>query len=113
MSWTVHFFDDGVMEHIQRWPLGIKAKFTWIVELIEQQGPREIGMPYIRALGEGLFEIRAQGKEGIGRAIFCMLMNQRVLILNGFIKKTASTPRREISLALKRMMGVKKDEKKT
>jgi hypothetical protein len=36
-------------------------------------GLKEIGMPHIRPLKKGLFEIRAKGFEGIGRAIFCMI----------------------------------------
>ncbi len=34
-----------------------------------EHGPN-LGMPYTRAFGEGLFEIRAKGREGIGRAFF-------------------------------------------
>jgi phage-related protein len=41
-----------------------------IFELIEEFGPK-IGEPYIKHLGDGLFEIRAKAKEGIGRSIFC------------------------------------------
>jgi phage-related protein len=41
---------------------------------------------YAQAFSEGLFEIRASGPEGIGRAFFCTQVGRRVVILHGFIK---------------------------
>ena len=98
-----------VMENIQKWPTGIKAKFTWIVELLEELGPNEIGMPHIKTLGHGLFEIRAKGNEGIGRAFFCISKERVMIILSGFIKKSQKIPLREVKLAKQRMKEVKSD----
>lgn len=111
MKWDVGFYDRKVMEGIQKWPSNMKAKFIWIVDLIEKFGPQEIGMPHVKAMSKGLFEIRARGNEGIGRALFCIKGNRRIIILNGFIKKTQKTPQKEIDLARVRMEEVK-DEKK-
>ncbi len=36
---------------------------------MEKEGP-DLGMPLTRAMGGGLFEIRAKSVEGIGRAFF-------------------------------------------
>ena len=68
-------------------------------------GPN-LGMPLTRSLGEGLFEIRAIGREGIGRAIFCMVKGQRIIILHAFIKKTEKTPKKEVETARKRLREV-------
>jgi len=70
MKWRVSFYDSKVMSNVQSWPCGIKAKFIWIVNLIEELGPEELGMPHIKSMKKGLFEIRASGSEGIGRAFF-------------------------------------------
>lgn len=110
MSWKIEFYDSKVEKSIEEWPIKIRAKFTLITELIEEFGPNEIGMPHTRPLGKGLFEIRAKGNEGIGRALFCVIKGKVVIILNGFIKKTQKTPLKEIELARKRMIEVKKDE---
>ena len=67
MKWLINFYDSKVMQSILEWPPSIKAKFLWIAELIEEFGPSEIGMPHIKSLSKGLFEIRAKGKEGIGQ----------------------------------------------
>lgn len=106
MKWTIEFYR-GVGEDIQHWPTGIKAKFTWIIIMIEKHGPEEIGMPHIKPLGKGLFEIRARGKEGIGRASFCILSSKQILILTAFIKKTQKTPKNEMDLAIKRLKELK------
>lgn len=108
MSWKIEFFDRRVMKNIQEWPNGIRAKFSWIVELVKKFGPSEIGMPYVKSLGQGLFEIRAQAHEGIGRALFCITNGKVVVVLSGFIKKTQKTPSQELALAKKRMKEVKK-----
>jgi phage-related protein len=68
-------------------------------------GPN-LGLPYTRAMGEGLFEIRARGAEGIGRAFFCTMVGQRIVILHGFVKKTDKTPARELAVAKQRQKEV-------
>lgn len=45
--------------------------------------------------GDGLFEVRARGVEGIGRAFFCTLVGQRIVVRHGFVKKTQATPAAE------------------
>jgi len=44
--------------------------------MIEEFGPA-LGSPYTKALKDGLFEIRAKGKEGIGRSFFCTAIRKR------------------------------------
>ena len=52
-----------------------------------EHGPNP-GLPYTRAMSDGLFEIRARGTEGVGRAFFCTLVGQHIVILHALIKKT-------------------------
>jgi phage-related protein len=68
-----------------------------------------LGMPFTRAMGEGLTEIRAKGQEGIGRAFFCTSGSQEIVILHAFIKKTQKTPRKELALARKRLKEVRRE----
>jgi phage-related protein len=68
-------------------------------------GPN-LGLPYTKALGKSLFEIRAKGKEGIGRAFYCALIGQRIIILHGFIKKTQVTPNNELKIARKKLKEI-------
>ena len=106
MTYQLLFFNASVQADIQEWPTQIFASFVRITEQMEVSGPN-LGMPYTKAMGGGLFEIRARGPAGIGRAFFCCVKEQKILVLHGFIKKTQTTPRRELRLAVKRMKEVK------
>jgi len=102
MSWKVTFFNTKVKEETLSFPAGILASFLHILEIIEEFGPA-IGKPYTAPMGNGLFEIRAKGKEGIGRSLFCTVKGKEIIILHSFIKKTQKTPKRELEKARNRM----------
>ena len=68
-------------------------------------GP-QVNMPHSKAMGGGLFELRPRGREGIGRAFYCFVVNHRIVILHAFIKKTQETPERELKIARKRLKEV-------
>jgi len=106
MRYTIEFFDEDVQQVVLSWPAGINASFTRIALRMVEHGAN-LGLPYTKAMGGGLFEIRAKGQEGIGRAFFCTLVGQRIIILHGFIKKTDKTPKRELDIAKQRMKEIK------
>tara|TARA_B110000858_G_scaffold193768_1_gene246945 strand:+ start:46643 stop:46960 length:318 start_codon:yes stop_codon:yes gene_type:complete len=103
MSWKVTFFNSKVEDETLNFPKGILSNFIHIAEIIEKFGPT-VGKPYTAPMGKGLFEIRAKGKEGIGRSLFCTVKGKEIVILNSFIKKTQKTPQKEINKARKRML---------
>lgn len=106
MGYTIDFFDADVRRTVLAWPTGINACFTRITLRMVEHGAN-LGLPYTRAMGGGLFEIRAKGQEGIGRAFFCTMTGRRIIILHGFIKKTDKTPKHELDIALQRMKEMK------
>lgn len=66
-----------------------------------------IGMPLVRSLGNGLWELRSDLPQSrIARVIFCVAHGQMVL-LHAFIKKTQKTPKSDIDLAGKRRKGTR------
>lgn len=102
MVWKVSFYNDKVEAETLRFPVGILANLVHILEMIEEFGPN-LGKPHTAPMGQGLFEIRAKGKEGIGRSLFCTLNQQEIVVLHSFVKKTQRTPKRELDKARKRM----------
>lgn len=108
MNYQILFFAASVQALIEKWPVGIYASFVRISEQMVLSGPN-LGMPYTKSMGQGLFEIRARGSEGIGRAFFCCMKGKRVVILHGFVKKTQVTPFKELRLAKQRMKEVLND----
>lgn len=59
-------------------------------------------MPLVRKLEKNLWEVRTPITDGIARVIFTVIDNQMVL-LHGFIKKSQKTPKNELELARKRL----------
>ncbi|MEA3360060.1 MAG: type II toxin-antitoxin system RelE/ParE family toxin [Thermodesulfobacteriota bacterium] len=106
MNWHITFYNEKVEKKTLLFPKGILANFLHIVEMLEECGPA-LGKPYTTPIGGGLFEIRAKGKEGIGRSLFCTIKGREVIILHSFIKRSQKIPKKEIDLARKRMKEVK------
>ena len=71
-----------------------------------EHGPN-LRLPYSRAFGDGLFELRPRGRSGIGRAFYCFLVGRQVVVLHAFIKKSQQTPASELKLARKRLKEIR------
>jgi phage-related protein len=108
MAWNISYYNESARQAIDAWPVGSRAIYARITERMKVFGPN-LGMPYTRAMGEGLFEIRAKGREGVGRAFFCTIVGQEIMVLHAFIKKTARTPRRELEIARRRLREVRRE----
>ncbi len=105
-TWTLSFYNAKVAAAVEAWPAGIRASFLRIADVMVEHGP-DLGMPHTRAMGAGLFEVRAKGREGIGRAFYCTLVGRRIVILHAIIKKTEKTPPRDLDIARERQKEVK------
>ena len=105
MKWRIIFYSQKVKSQALAFPDGILPNFLHVVRQVEEFGPH-IGMPYTRRMGSGLFEVRARGKEGIGRALYCALPGRELMVLNVFIKKSQKAPQKELELARNRMKEV-------
>lgn len=105
MAFEITYFHERVLAEIESWPVGVVADYARLAELLMEHGP-SLRLPHSRAFGDGLFELRPRGREGIGRAFYCFLVGKRVVVLHAFIKKTQQTPERELKLARKRLKEV-------
>ena len=105
MTWTITFYSEKVEKETLALPPGILASFLRITELIEEFGPN-LGRPHTAPLSQGLFEIRAKGKEGISRSVFCTVEGQEIVVLITVIKKGNKIPKRQMDTARKRMKEV-------
>ncbi len=106
MPFTIEYFNERVLAEIEAWPVGILADYARIAELLMEFGP-DLRMPHSRSLGGGLFELRPRGREGIGRALYCFLIGERIVVLHAFVKKTQATPPSELRVARRRMKEVR------
>lgn len=106
--YVIEYFSAEVQETIDQWPVGLRARYFYLIETMKEQGSN-LGFPHTEALRDGLFEIRVRSKEGIGRAFYCTLIGRRIVILHSIIKKTQKTPQKDLNLALARMKEVKNE----
>jgi phage-related protein len=60
-----------------------------------------VGMPVVRKLDPGLWEVRSHVRDGIARIIFTVCGDMMVL-LHGFIKKSQKVPPDDLETAKKR-----------
>jgi phage-related protein len=102
VAYSVEYFHARGLAEIESWPVDVLADYARIVELLIEHGPN-LKLPYSRAFGGGLFEIRPRGRSGIGRAFYGFLAGKRIVVLHAFIKKSQQTPDHEIKLARKRL----------
>jgi phage-related protein len=94
MKYTIEYFHARVKNDIESWPDGILADFARLVELLMEFGP-DLRMPHSRAMGDGLFELRPRGREGIGRALYCYIDGQRTIAR--FCKENTGNPGKRIA----------------
>ncbi|MFT3817500.1 MAG: type II toxin-antitoxin system RelE/ParE family toxin [Rubrivivax sp.] len=106
MRYEIEYFNARVLAAIEAWPADILADYARLVELLMEHGPH-LRMPHSRSMGDGLFELRPRGREGIGRALYCHLSGRRVSIVHAFIKKTEETPDKELKIARRRVKELK------
>lgn len=109
MIYRLSYYSETVEAELDAWPVGLRARFRALSVRMEEYGPN-LGMPHTRALGNGLFEIRAKADGGIGRVFFCTMVGRKIIILHSFIKKTDKTPKRELDIALNRQKEVLSNE---
>lgn len=94
---------EPVREWLRRLPVEDRKILGEDIKDVEFSWP--IGMPLVRALGGGLWEVRSSLTRGrIGRVLFCV-EGECMVLLHGFVKKTQKTPQRDIELALRRRKG--------
>ena len=76
------------------------------IKLVQLGWP--IGMPLVRNLRGGLWEIRIRLVNRIARVVFAMY-ECNIVLLHGFIKKQQETPKADLQLAVKRLKSLQKD----
>ena len=107
--------EDGKMpaeEFILSQPNKMQAKLFSMLSHLEEFGPA-LREPYSKSLGDGIFEIRAKVGTDIGRVLYFFVVGRKVILTNGFIKKTQKTPQQELERArrYKKQYESKKENK--
>ena len=78
----------------------MRAKLVSVMEILEEKG-NMLRMPYSQHIEDGIFEVRAKVGSNISRVMCFFYYGRKIIMTNGFIKKTQKTPKNEIDLAKK------------
>ena len=78
----------------------MRAKLFRLLELLEEKG-NTLREPYSKSLDDGIFEIRAKQGNNITRVLYFFYVGNKIILTNGFVKKSQKTPPSEIALAKK------------
>lgn len=106
MDYSIGYYSEGVQEQIIALPDTLAARYVVLTRRMIALGPN-LGEPHTKAFGNGLFELRLKGAEGIARVFFCTLVGRRIVMLHSFIKKSERTPLRELEIAKSRLKEIK------
>lgn len=90
-------------EPVRKWLKSLDKEIRSIIgkDICTVQEGWPLGMPLVRNIGNGLWEVRSSIPNGIARVLFTMKSNEMVL-LHGFIKKTQKMPDKELEIAKNR-----------
>ena len=106
MDYEIVYYSAAVQERIVELPDTLAARYIVLTRRMVALGPN-LGEPHTKAFGNGLFELRLKGAEGIARVFFCTLIGKRIVMLHSFVKKSQRTPPREREIAEARMKEIK------
>lgn len=68
------------------------------IDVLREKG-YNMELPFSKAMGSGLFELRIREHEGSIRIFYFFFVGEKIILTNGFLKKTQATPRRELDKA--------------
>ena len=90
-----------VKEFIDSLHMRTQQKYFEVVKLLEDYGQR-LPFPHSDYLGGDIYELRFVGAEGQVRILYFFFDQAKIILTNGFVKKTQRTPRKELTLAKER-----------
>ena len=70
----------------------MRAKVLGIINVLEEKG-NQLREPYSKHLDDGIFEIPGKVGTDIARVLYFFYYGKKIVMTNGFIKKTQETPK--------------------
>lgn len=95
-------------EPVRDWLIGLnlvnRREIGLDLQRVQYRWP--IGMPLVRPVGKGLFEVRTPLPDGTTARVMICFEGGVIFALHGFIKKSQTTPANDLELARKRQKDV-------
>ena len=89
----------------------LRAKVIRSVKLLESFG-NELRMPDSEHLEDGIYSLRTIQGTNIARCLYFFVTGKKIIVTNGFVKKTQKAPPEEIAIAKERRADYEQSHKK-
>ena len=104
-KFSVEFYETAsgespVDDFINAQNVKMQAKIFRTIELLKERG-NELRLPHSEHLSDGIFQLRAQVGNDITRVLYFFIVEKKIVVTNGFVKKTQETPPAELEKAKK------------
>ena len=76
----------------------MRAKIFGLLGILQEKG-NMLREPYSKHLDDGIFELRCKFGSDITRVLYFFYYEGKIILTNGFVKKTQKTPEEEIQIA--------------
>ena len=102
-KFTVEFYEKENGENpvelfLDKLDIKMRSKLLMILKILQEKG-NLLSEPYSKHLDDGIFEIRGKVGSDISRVLYFFYFGGKIIVTNGFIKKTQKTPSKEIEKA--------------
>ena len=109
---VVFFRTESGSEPVREWLKGLTAQERKTIgeDIKTVQFGWPLGMPLIKKIEPGLWEVRSRMVNKISRVIFTVL-EENIFLLHGFIKKSQKLPEEDLRIARQRLSDIKRSHK--
>jgi phage-related protein len=109
--WDVELYvmangEEVVANFLDSLPRKHHAKAIWEIDLLSLKGTA-LTQPYVSHIQGDLWELRIKFASDISRIFYFIPLQNKIVLLHGFLKKTNKTPPSEIEIAKNRMLDYK------
>lgn len=89
-----------VKQFINNLNVKIRVKTLGMIDILSEFG-NSLREPFSKHVGKGIYELRIRFAGDITRILYFFVVGNKIILTNGFTKKTQKTPASEIALAKK------------
>lgn len=105
-KFTIEFYEDKkgrrpAEEFLLSLNVKMRAKMVGMLLILQEKG-NQLREPYSKYLEDGIFEIRGKVGTDISRILYFFYSEGKIILTNGFVKKSRKTPVNQLELARKR-----------
>lgn len=102
--WRIEYYETEngkipVLFFIESTEIKMKARIFQKLRLLEEYG-NQLREPYSKHVKDGIFELRVKEGTNISRIFYFFYIGKKIILTNGFIKKTQKTPIEELKKAI-------------